>query len=183
MTVPSDPAAVATIHSVRRRLAEAGSEHERADGDFERVSLPHEDCNVLRDVLIAENAQVVIEIGLAYGGSALAIGEALVSREHHDPKHVIIDAYQHHFRNAGWEAITEAGLSHLCTLVPDRSQLALSRLAAEGFTADAAFVDGRHIFHNVFVVRRHRGSILPAQHWLAAGTYRPANSTASFQVA
>jgi predicted O-methyltransferase YrrM len=94
---------------------------------------------------------VVIEIGLAYGSSALAIGEALVSQENRAAKHVVIDAYQRHFGNAGWEAITAAGLSNLCTLVTDRSALVLPRLVTEGFAADAAFVDGSHIFHNVFV--------------------------------
>ena len=33
----------------------------------------------------------------------------------------------------------------------ERSQFALPRLVAEGFVADAAFVDGSHIFHRVFV--------------------------------
>ena len=116
---------MAAIQSVRRRLAEVGSEHERADGDFERVSLPDEDCNVLRDLLIAENAHVVIEIGLAYGGSALAIAEALVSQDGQDSKHLIIDAYQDHFGNAGWEALGAAGLTNVCILLRERSQLAL----------------------------------------------------------
>jgi len=35
--------------------------------------------------------------------------------------------------------------------VPERSQIALPRLLGEGFAADAAFVDGSHVFHNVFV--------------------------------
>jgi toxin HigB-1 len=35
--------------------------------------------------------------------------------------------------------------------VEERSQIALPRLLADGFAADAAFVDGSHIFHNVFV--------------------------------
>jgi Methyltransferase domain len=39
----------------------------------------------------------------------------------------------------------------LATLVTERSQLALPRLIAQEFLADAAFVDGSHIFHNVFV--------------------------------
>jgi len=142
---------VATIQSVRRRLAEVGSEHQRSDGDFERVSLPNEDCNVLRDVLIAENAHVVIEIGLAYGASALAIGEALVSQEYQDAKHVIVDPYQDHFGDAGWEALSAASLTNVCMLLRERSQFALPRLAVEGFTADAAFVDGSHVFHNAFV--------------------------------
>src|SRR6266545_4543030 len=77
VTVPSDRRLLATGRDVRRRLAEVGPEHTRADGDFERVSLPNEDCDALRDLVTAEQARVVIEIGLAYGSSALAIGEAL----------------------------------------------------------------------------------------------------------
>jgi hypothetical protein len=50
---------------------------------------------------------------------------------------VIIDAYQHLFHNVGWEAIASAGLSERCTLLAERSQLALPRLVTEGFVADA----------------------------------------------
>jgi predicted O-methyltransferase YrrM len=93
----------------------------------------------------------IIEIGLAYGSSALAIAEALVGQNQQDTKHVIIDAYQDRFQNVGWEAIESAGLGDLCQLVAERSQLALPRLLTEDVVADAAFVDGSHTFHNVFV--------------------------------
>lgn len=68
------------IQAERRRLAEAGPRVAGSAGDFERVALPNADANVLRDLLVAERATVVIEVGLAYGASALAIAEALVSR-------------------------------------------------------------------------------------------------------
>jgi predicted O-methyltransferase YrrM len=136
---------------VRRRLAEIGPARVRAEGDFERVSLPDHDCDVLRDLLVGEQARIVVEIGLAYSSSALAIGEALLTQGRQDTKHFIIDAYQDRFLNAGWEAITTAGLSSRYTFRAERSQLALPRLVAEGLVADAAFVDGSHIFHNVFV--------------------------------
>jgi predicted O-methyltransferase YrrM len=151
LPVPSESELLTTVRYMRRRLAEVGPEHARADGDFERVSLPSEDCDVLRDLLIAENARAVIEIGLAYGSSALAIGEALISQGAQPTRHLVVDAYQHQFQDAGWQAITAAGLSRFCTLLRERSQLALPRLLSEGFIADAAFVDGSHIFHNVFV--------------------------------
>jgi cephalosporin hydroxylase len=44
--------------------------------------------------LLAENARVVIEIGLAYGSSALAIAEALASHGIESTDHVIIDPFQ-----------------------------------------------------------------------------------------
>ena len=149
--MPPDRALLATVKDARRRLAATGPPRVRADGDFERVALPNEDCDVLRDLLVEARAHVVIEIGLAYGSSALAIAEALVAPNHQDTKHVIIDAYQDRFHNAGWEALLSAGLGDLCTLIAERSQLALPRLLTDGIVADAAFVDGSHIFHNVFV--------------------------------
>jgi predicted O-methyltransferase YrrM len=94
---------------------------------------------------------VVIEIGLAYGSSALAIAEALVSQGTERTDHVIIDAFQDQFHNAGWNAIITAGLGDVCRLLRERSQLALARMVVDGFVADAAFVDGSHVFHNVFV--------------------------------
>src|SRR5262249_45302245 len=123
----------------------------RSAGDFERVSVPVADSDVLRDLLLAENPGTVIEIGLAYGSSALAIAEALAAAGSNDARHVIVDACQKHFHGSGWAAITGAGLAGLCSLIEERSQIALPRLLGDGFVADAAFVDGSHIFHNVFV--------------------------------
>jgi predicted O-methyltransferase YrrM len=93
--VASDSGLLAAVRDARRRLASFGPEHVRAAGDFERVSLPLQDGDVLRDLLLAEHARVVVEIGLAYGSSALAIAEALLAREDEQAKHVIIDPYQH----------------------------------------------------------------------------------------
>lgn len=149
MCEPSD--ALGSVRRVRRRLAEVGPSSEREPGDFARVALPEGDADVLRDLLIAEQAWVVIEVGLAYGSSALAIGEALLSQAEPRATHLIIDAYQSHFADAGWRAVAEAGLSGIARLVSERSQLVLPRLVTEGFVADAAFVDGSHVFHNVFV--------------------------------
>ena len=142
---------VARIREARRRLAAEGPPRVRSGGDFERVSVPASDGDVLRDVLLPEKPGTVIEIGLAYGSSALAIAEALVAAGSNEARHVIIDAYQEHFHGSGWAAITGAGLAGLCSLVEERSQIALPRLLGGGFVADAAFVDGSHIFHNVFV--------------------------------
>jgi predicted O-methyltransferase YrrM len=136
---------------MRRKLAEDGPADVRAEGDFDRVSVPDGDGDVLRDLLLAEDPRVVIEIGLAYGGSALAIAEALVSNGPEGAAHLMIDACQEQFHDAGWNAIVATGLSDVCSLLRERSQLALARLVADGLVADAAFVDGSHIFHNVFV--------------------------------
>ena len=142
---------VRRIREARRVLAADGPPRVRSGGDFQRVSVPVADGDVLRDLLLAENPSTVIEIGLAYGSSALAIAEALAAAGSNEARHVIVDAYQKQFHGSGWAAIVGAGLAGLCSLVQERSQIVLPRLLEDGFVADAAFVDGSHIFHNVFV--------------------------------
>lgn len=142
---------VERIRASRCKLATDGPTRVRSAGDFERVSIGRSDGDVLRDLVLAERARTVIEIGLAYGGSALAIAEALVAHGSGQGRHLIIDAYQNRFYDSGWSAIVEAGITGLCLLFEERSQIVLPRLLSDGFLADAAFVDGSHSFHNVFV--------------------------------
>lgn len=148
--MPSESSALHAVREARRRLAEAGPQRLRAAGDFARVSIPHDDGDALRDLLVADGSRSVIEVGLAYGSSALAIGEALLVQPG-PSEHLIVDAYQHLFHDAGIETIDDAGLGGRCTLLRERSQLALPQLLTAGVVADAAFVDGSHAFHNVFV--------------------------------
>ena len=142
---------VEKIRSARRKLATDGPVRARSAGDFERVSIGRSDGDALRDLVLAERAHAVIEIGLAYGGSALAIAEALVANGSCQARHLIIDAHQNRFYGSGWSAIVEAGVTGLSSLFEERSQIVLPRLVSDRFVADAAFVDGSHIFHNVFV--------------------------------
>jgi predicted O-methyltransferase YrrM len=155
LAVPSvavpDDVLLRRIRSAREGLATRGPRSQRGAGDFERVGLPDWDTSVLRDLLVAEFPEVVVEVGLAYGSSALAIAEALASAGRPKPRHVIIDAYQDHYADAGWDLLVSTGLTEICSLMRERSQLVLPRLVAEEMVADAAFVDGSHIFHNVFV--------------------------------
>jgi predicted O-methyltransferase YrrM len=141
------------INDTRRRLARDGPPWTRErPGDFHTITVPERDCDALRDLLIAEGAETVVEIGLAYGSSALAIGEALVSSGATRPLHVIIDPLQATaWSNAGWQLLRSAELDRCARLVLQPSSIALPRLVGEGLTADAAFVDGSHRFHEVFV--------------------------------
>jgi predicted O-methyltransferase YrrM len=141
------------VREARRRLVREGPSWTRSpERDFETVTLAERDCDLLRDLLITEGAETVVEIGLAYGSSALAIGEALLTVNAPHPRHVVIDPFQERaWSNVGWESLRSAGLGSIATLLLAPSSLALPQLATEGLIADAAFVDGSHRFHEVFV--------------------------------
>jgi predicted O-methyltransferase YrrM len=168
------------VRAVRARLAARGPASRRAiEGDFERVALPAADGDHLRDALIADGARVVIEVGLAYGSSALAIGEALVTTGGPEARHIVIDPFQATaYANVGWDALRAAGLTDRTRLMTEPSSLALPSLVAERCVADAAFVDGSHRFHEVFVdlyflrkLVRPRGLIiLDDAAWPSVGT-------------
>ncbi len=141
------------IREVRRRLALDGPPWTRAiDGDFDRVAVPERDCDLVRDLLITEGVETVVEIGLGYGSSALAIGEALLTVGTPRPQHVIIDPLQDtEWRDVGWQLLRSAGLDPIVRLIRQPSSMTLPQLVGEKFTADAAFVDGSHRFHEVFL--------------------------------
>ncbi|HEY6745843.1 MAG TPA: class I SAM-dependent methyltransferase [Mycobacteriales bacterium] len=141
------------VRQVRRRLGQEGPAWTRGpELDFETVTLPEHDCDLLRDLLVAEGVRTVVEVGLAYGSSALAIGEALLTVGGPDPRHVVIDPYQERaYANVGRDLLRSAGLDPITTLVTAPSSLALPGLLQDGLVADAAFVDGSHRFHEVFV--------------------------------
>ncbi|MFE0331239.1 class I SAM-dependent methyltransferase [Streptomyces sp. NPDC058960] len=141
------------VREVRRRLAHEGPAWTRdREADFETVTVPERECDQLRDLLISEGAQTVVEIGLAYASSALAIGEALITVNPPHPRHIIIDPFQERdWSNVGWDLLCSAGLDSIASLMPTPSSIALPQLLAEGIRADAAFVDGSHRFHEVFV--------------------------------
>lgn len=143
----------ARVREVRRRLVRDGPPWTRErERDFETVSLPESDCDLVRDLLISERAQTVVEVGLAYASSALAIGEALLAVDAPRPRHVIIDPLQRSaWSNVGWDLLRAAGLDSIATLVLAPSSIALPGLVTEPLVADAAFVDGSHRFHEVFV--------------------------------
>ena len=141
------------IREVRARLRRDGPAWTRgAERDFATVTLPERDCDLLRDLLISERVRTVVEVGLAYGSSALAVGEALVTVNSPRPRHIVIDPFQQRaFANVGWDLLCSAGLDSIARLMATPSSIALSQLVSEGVHADAAFVDGSHRFHEVFV--------------------------------
>lgn len=161
------------VNDVRRRLAQDGPVWTRGpERDFQTVTVPETDCDLLRDLLISERVERIVEIGLAYASSALAIGEALAITA--DPQHIVIDPFQTTgWSKVGWELLRSAGLEPTTTLIEEWSSIVLPRLLTDGFVADAAFVDGSHRFHEVFLdlyflrkIVRPGGLIIIDDHWV-----------------
>lgn len=144
---------MARVQAVRRRIAIEGLPRVPEQGpNVTKVTLPEPDCDLVRDLLVAEGAATVVEVGLAYGSSALAVGEALAAVDAPQRRHVVIDPFQDtQYDDVGWQMLREAGLDDTVRLMRSASSVALPQLVHEGLVADAAFVDGSHRFHEVFV--------------------------------
>ena len=113
--------------------------------------------------MLREKGIRTIEIGLAYGVSALHICQALVESGAPDARHVVLDPFQAGqggFADCGLQVLEEAGVSSLVEFHAEMSQIALPRFLKEQRRFDFAFVDGNHRFDSVFVDLFYLGRLL-----------------------
>ncbi len=102
--------------------------------------------------MLRERAVATIEVGLAFGISALRICEGLIASGNPDARHVVVDPFQaQSFSNRGLQALDEAGVISLVEFHAETSQIALPAFLQEGRRFDFGFVDGNHPFDSVFV--------------------------------
>jgi len=101
--------------------------------------------------LIAQKRPVVsLEVGLAYGVSALFICEALSKAG--GERHIVIDPGQEAwFQGIGLRHLKEVGFGPLIDFRQQKSHNALPQLVAEGVRIDFAFIDGFHTFDHVLI--------------------------------
>lgn len=115
-------------------------------------SIPDEHGAVLRDLVAATGARTILEIGLGNAISTMYLCEEIVRRGGWRPGDVVsMDPHQDDVDRVGLVNLKEAGLGHLVSVYPSRSQLVLPRLVDEGRCFDLAFVDGDHLFDGAFV--------------------------------
>jgi predicted O-methyltransferase YrrM len=152
------------IQSVIDRLLTEGSMIAKADGathDVRRVSITAGQGEALARWVLREKAARTIEIGLAYGVSALHICRALVESGNTEARHVALDPFQAKgFANCGLQVLNEAGVGSLVEFHAEMSQIALPRFLQEQRHFDLAFVDGNHRFDSVFVDLFYLGRLL-----------------------
>ena len=85
------------VRSIIARLSAEGSILAEADGskhDVRTVSISAGEGEVLTRWVLREKATQTIEIGLAYGVSALCICEGLIRSGNPSARHVVLDPFQ-----------------------------------------------------------------------------------------
>lgn len=156
--------AVQRVRAVIESLDREGSTPvDTADArtDFRTVTITSSEGEALRRWVCEANAAHTIEIGLAFGFSALHICEGLLQTGNPDPRHVVLDPYQSSgYANRGLELLDQAGLGDIVEFHGEESQLALPRFVKEGRQFDLAFVDGNHRFDAVFVDLYYLGQLV-----------------------
>lgn len=132
-----------------------------AKANFRTVTITTREGEALRKWVLTEKATHTIEVGLAFGFSALYICEGLLLNGNPDPRHVTLDPWQASgYANRGLEILAEAGVKTLIEFHGEKSQLALPQFLKEGRQFDLAFVDGNHRFDAVFVDLYYLGQLV-----------------------
>lgn len=132
-----------------------------AKADFRTVTITTREGEALRKWVLNEKATHTIEIGLAFGFSALHICEGLLLNGNSDPRHVTLDPWQSSgYANRGLEILEGAGVKPLVEFHSEKSQLALPQFLKEGRQFDLAFVDGNHRFDAVFLDLYYLGHLV-----------------------
>ena len=99
----------------------------------------------LQDLIRRRKPKTVVEVGLAFGISALFICEAL--QECGGLRHTAIDPHQStYWHGIGMNNLRLAGFGHLAECIESHSHLALPEIAAKSTRVEFAFIDGWHTF-------------------------------------
>lgn len=127
---------------------------QKLDGSPHKVigQISEEEGLLIQDCAKECRANTSVEIGLAFGTSALFICESL--RKNSNTKHYIIDPYQnfeHSYAGIGLNNLKRAGFENIIRFLEKPSHLGLAQLESEKVMVDLAFVDGWHTFDHVMV--------------------------------
>ena len=105
---------------------------------------------MLYDRILECGYERTLEVGLAYGLSALFICQAHADRG--AGAHIAVDPCQSsRFAGQGLAHLERAGLAGHVTFFEAPSYAVLPRLVADGTVLDFAFIDGRHLFDYTLV--------------------------------
>jgi len=119
--------------------------------------------HTLRQLQLRLKPRRTLEIGLSFGGSCL-----LFTASHREingragRQHMALDPFQKEaWDDSGLLAVERAGLSDYLDFHPEFSSVALPRLVEKGEQFDLVYVDGSHLFEDVFVDAYYTSRLLP----------------------
>lgn len=107
---------------------------------------------VLREIIKSFSCQRTMEIGLAFGGSALTILATLKETSKDSFHHTAIDPFQCTlWHSSALTVIEKDGFSAHFSHYNEPSSLALPAMVKEKKQFDLIYIDGSHIFEDVFI--------------------------------
>lgn len=113
---------------------------------------PLNNIRVIRELILQERPSKTLEIGLAYGGSALTFLSTLKEVSPNNFHHTAIDPFQKSvWGGSSLKAIQEVGFSDNFTLHEDYSALILPDLIRKNLQFDLIYIDESHLFEDVFL--------------------------------
>jgi len=141
------------MNSVLSNILETGFV-QCADGQKVKAHshISRQEGEFLQGIIDEAQPKVSLEIGLAYGVSALFICDALARIP--GARHIIVDPAQfdgQHWKGAGIHSLKEAGYGDMIEFHELPSHIALSRLETDGRQVEFAFIDGAHQFDYALV--------------------------------
>jgi predicted O-methyltransferase YrrM len=107
----------------------------------------------IEQLMIQQSPRNTLEVGMAFGASTAVFAAMHRSRNPTTPHaHVAIDPFQ----STAWDSVgrlklEQAHLSDYVEVIEDRSSIVLPRLMAEGRQFGLIYVDGSHLFEDVFI--------------------------------
>lgn len=132
----------------RRAVGETGKE-------FKSISAASTQNNLvaLRNLMVDFRPKATLEIGLAYGASCLTLAASHQEIEKVPSKqHVAIDPFQSTvWDNVARQLVDKAALSGYVDIRENYSHIVLPEMAKDGKKFELIYIDGSHLFEDVFI--------------------------------
>jgi hypothetical protein len=107
---------------------------------------------VIREMMLSHGWSRTLEVGLAYGGSALTFLATSKASGKGDRHHTAIDPFQNsHWGGSALQVIEEEGFSGDFTHCEDFSSIALPELVGKKEKYQLIYIDGSHLFEDVLI--------------------------------